>query len=128
MTFLRSDRVFDDKKPAFSVLISQLESHLQSKNVSHGSLTQLIKELPSDSVKSNALQSFLVVGSLLTEIPQGRKGRKSKDAVYTRCVQIKKDIFSNEAITALDSGKYGISCLRVSMNNEHFGITIQLLL
>lgn len=90
------------------MLISQLESHLRKIYISHSNLSQLIKELPSENVKQGTLQNFLAEGSLLTEIPGGRQSRPSSAVVYKRCVQIKKEIFSNEVILALDKGKHGI--------------------
>ena len=51
--------------------------------------------------RKGVLKTFLCVGSQLTEIPKGVKGRRTEGAVYQRCLEVDISEFSDTLIDEL---------------------------
>ena len=91
---MRSDKDLVDHNscsPAITILVSHLEFHLKRKGLKYNTvLLKNLQQIYEGSCKSGVAHTFLSLSTTLTDIPRGRKARKSADTVYQRSIQITK--------------------------------------
>lgn len=71
--------------------------------------------------KKGVLKTFLSLGSQLTEIPKGQKGRRAEGAVYQRCLEVDITEFSDALVAKLYKGL--LTCLQRKAFT-HFNIVL----
>ena len=89
-SFLRIEYHRNTNEPvAICIHVPHLKYCLRQKKVDYeqGVLTNLTS-VYANMCKGGVLRTFLSLDSSLSEIPKGIKGRKTKGAVYQRCVEI----------------------------------------
>ena len=103
---MRSDKDLVDHKPyspAITILVSHLEFHLKRKGLKYNTvLLKNLQQIYEGSCKSGVAHTFLSLSTTLTDIPRGRKARKSADTVYQRSIQIVKAAFSTHTLSQLE--------------------------
>ena len=89
-SFMWNDKDLVDHKsysPAITILVSHLEFHLKWKGLKYNIvLLKNLQQIYEGSCKSGVAHTFLSLSTTPTDIPRGRKARKSADAVYQRSI------------------------------------------